>query len=449
MRINNTVAKLGSFALLTAALTLGPAPASGGVVIETYGQPGWILGAALDVNSAGQVVGIYDDGGGRHGFLYDSGVYSDLFPPGWTETWAWAVDESGRAAGYGKNGGVNKGWVYSSGSYTTLLPPGWTEAQARDMSDRGHVVGSGMVGGVSTGFLYRIGSSGYTAILPPGWSSAQAVSVSNSGEVAGAGNDGAQEKAFSWKDGVYSYPAPPGWTNTSGVAVNDAGLFLGMGDDGTGDKCFLESGGVYTTVFPPGMTAGSCVDLNNSGTVLGFGATAALSWTGFIYKDGVFHYTDSSEILYAEIVSLNDRGVFAGGRLTAGSTFEAITGYFFPSASITANDERDAVGVRSTDPLALRVSMDATGTYAGRKVEWWLVAQTPSGPWSFDAASRRWLPGLRPASKVPLRDIGSQRVPPVSMAPGLYTYYFGADGRVNGLIDFAALVYDAVTVHIR
>jgi len=51
---------------------------------------------------------------------------------------------------------------------------------------------------------------------------------------------------------------------------------------------------------------------------------------------------------------------------------------------------------------------------------------------------------------MPLRDIRPVRFAPAPAAgPGIYAYYFGADGRANGLIDFAILVFDDVTVHIR
>ena len=139
------------------------------------------------MNAKAQVVGIYDDNSGFHGFLYSGGTYTTLNVPGGADTRPVSINDSGQVVGrYTPNGQNNgdQGFVYSNGTYTTLTFPGAISTDPSSINAKGQVVGwYNLANGTSHGFLYSDGI--YTTIDLPGGIGTTADSINNSGQIVG------------------------------------------------------------------------------------------------------------------------------------------------------------------------------------------------------------------------------------------------------------------------
>jgi hypothetical protein len=88
------------------------------------------------------------------------------------------------------------------------------------------------------------------------------------------------------------------------------------------------------------------------------------------------------------------------------------------------------------------------GSYGGQNADWWVVADTPFG-WYYYNLSSDWLPGLLVTHQGPLFNLNPYQVLNRSTLPeGTYTFYFGVDEVMNGVIDGSALYFDRVDVTI-
>jgi hypothetical protein len=98
----------------------------------------------------------------------------------------------------------------------------------------------------------------------------------------------------------------------------------------------------------------------------------------------------------------------------------AQTGSLTPTADITVNGADGPVESPSTATLTATVALDPGGS-AEAMADWWLVAATPFGWYSFSAAAGTWVPGLVVTYQGPLVHLPAVAV--LSMAglpPGTY-----------------------------
>ena len=102
------------------------------------------------------IVGIFIDGSGTHGFSYDGSNYTTLDVPGASNTYALDIDDS-NIVGWHLDGNYH-GFIYDGSSYTTLDVPG-----------ANYTVPYGIDGGNIVGYSY-VGSegsySGFLAVIP-------------------------------------------------------------------------------------------------------------------------------------------------------------------------------------------------------------------------------------------------------------------------------------------
>jgi probable HAF family extracellular repeat protein len=81
---------------------------------------------ASGINDSGQIVGVYRDAVGSHGFLFENGSYTTLDVPGSTYTEAHGINASGQIVGNYSDGHTTHGFLLDNGTYTTLDVPGST-----------------------------------------------------------------------------------------------------------------------------------------------------------------------------------------------------------------------------------------------------------------------------------------------------------------------------------
>jgi len=120
------------------------------------------------------------------------------------------------------------------------------------------------------------------------------------------------------------------------------------------------------------------------------------------------------------------------------------------SLDIKANGQDGPIAVTPSDPVSIEISLDP-GYKAAQNADWWVVENGPDG-WSYyDVIGGSWLflPGLSVTYQGPLFNFASFGVLNTSGLPvGTYSFYFGVDMNVNGLLDFDQLYYDGVVVNV-
>lgn len=100
------------------------------------------------------IVGFYTSMSGEtKGYTIDDGVFTDFMAPGSTQTSPWDVDPRGDIVGVYRNAAGFHGFVRTGSGYTTLDVPGASATRAFGVNARGDVVGAYVLGGVTHGFL--------------------------------------------------------------------------------------------------------------------------------------------------------------------------------------------------------------------------------------------------------------------------------------------------------
>ena len=120
----------------------------------------------------------------------------------------------------------------------------------------------------------------------------------------------------------------------------------------------------------------------------------------------------------------------------------------FPVPDIKANNSNGPITVSQKNPLSITIKLDA-GTHSGENADWWIVAVTPVGVYSYNLGNNSWSPGLATAKQGPLIDMATTEVLNRSGLPiGSYTIYFGVDMIMNGSLDMDKAYYDSIDVNI-
>lgn len=102
------------------------------------------------------IVGFYTSMSGQaKGYTIDDGVFSDFMVPGSTQTNAWDVDPRGDIVGVYRNAAGFHGFVRTTGGYTSLDVPGASATRAFGVNARGDIVGAYVLAGATHGFLMR------------------------------------------------------------------------------------------------------------------------------------------------------------------------------------------------------------------------------------------------------------------------------------------------------
>ncbi|MBI5593901.1 MAG: DUF1566 domain-containing protein [Deltaproteobacteria bacterium] len=111
---------------------------------------------------------------------------------------------------------------------------------------------------------------------------------------------------------------------------------------------------------------------------------------------------------------------------------------------IKVNGQDGQITVSSGTSVSIAVSL-ASGDQNAMLADWWLVASTPLGFYSFTFSG--WHPETTPLVQYPLFDLSPLNIFEGSLPAGDYEFYFGVDTSPNGLLDLP-LYYDFVQVRV-
>ncbi len=119
-----------------------------------------------------------------------------------------------------------------------------------------------------------------------------------------------------------------------------------------------------------------------------------------------------------------------------------------PMPDIMANGSDGPISITTGDALTLGLGLDAGGK-AGDNADWWIIQTGPGGASCFDAGSTAMVPGGFATHQGPLLTIGEVDFLYLPrLDEGSYSFYFGVDMNMNGLLDVVSLYYDVVTVDV-
>jgi hypothetical protein len=99
--------------------------------------------ATIGINNGGQIVGVFKNGSGNHGFLDTGGVFTTIDPPGASGgTNADGINSAGQIVGLFNDGSLDHGFLNSGGIFTIIDPPGTTGGtNVFRINDSGQIVG--------------------------------------------------------------------------------------------------------------------------------------------------------------------------------------------------------------------------------------------------------------------------------------------------------------------
>ncbi len=250
--------------------------------------PGGINPAAIGINNAGTIVGVYGVEGDPNfwaGFIDRKGVFTDVIlpPPASTISQLTGINDAGVAVGqnFGFDGTMQSFLRTAHGNI--LYPPEATTS----------------------------GPNPFTWLIHN----------NNQGDVVGEtgsdfGGNSSPPHGCVLHDGHYSLFDFPGAVGTVGMGINDHGDIVGWYQNATGlAHGFLKRGDIYTTIDFPGADFTNLMDINDKGQIVGaYGSVSDYTWHGFLLSDGVFTTVDfPGEEESGNIVwSINDEGNAVG-----------------------------------------------------------------------------------------------------------------------------------------
>jgi probable HAF family extracellular repeat protein len=262
-----------------------------------FDVPGALLTRPFGVNARGQIVGLYRDANGNHGFLRDiDGTYVAIDVPGAVFTNATGVNARGDIVGrWTDSNGNNHAYQRTVDGQFTLFDPASpcvvskSQTVPHGINDEGEIVGRCFdASGKELGFLRYLDGS-FSVFAVPGSSTTDAWMLTNAGEIVGDYSDSVGVHGYVLAlDGQFTSFDFPGAGITSGRWINERGDITGVYriplDDNPqtkiGDQGFLLRGQDFVTIgYPAHGVAIGDLTINDHGLLVG----------GFIDEAGKEH----------------------------------------------------------------------------------------------------------------------------------------------------------------
>ena len=247
-------------------------------------------------------------------------------------TFAFGLNSAGAVVGYYDNGKTHGYGRTADGGYLTI-DVGKRGSAATDISDKGAIVGQtnfyGNQGEECPAFLLT--SKGKLRKFEPqdAGCTTDTFSIGNDSSIVGdyIGNDDVYHAFLRAKNGAITVIDAPGAVDTFASDINDSGTITGSYEDDNGDHGYIRSaGGAFTTFDAPGGPAGGDIAgrINNLGEVEGDYANADGVQHGLIRNpDGGLVVYDAPDAGHGSgqgtwgFSGINDQGTAAGYYLDA------------------------------------------------------------------------------------------------------------------------------------
>jgi probable HAF family extracellular repeat protein len=261
-----------SLAVLLLSLFVPPGNA---VTWTTIDYPGAKLTYAWGINSAGQIVGFYNDFNFHsHAFLDVNGTMTSFDYPGATSTGAYGVNDSGHIVGYYVDtSGTVHGFFFDGITYTTIEPPNATSSYLAKINNFGQMVGY-YVDNANTGhtFVYDTNTQNYITLQGPRNAVLLPGGINNLGDIVGAAGKTLQTMGFLLSGGTYRFFTASNGHLTYAQAINDSEEIVGnVISDGNQLKGFIFSAGKSLILdYPGGSGYTQAYGINNTRAIVGY-----------------------------------------------------------------------------------------------------------------------------------------------------------------------------------
>ena len=172
--------------LLLLVLLLLAAMSAWAATWETVDPPGSTWAIVTGINSAGDMVGEYQDTAGLfHGFLFRGGLYTDFEVPGSLSTSPFRINDSGEITGVFEDvNGIGHGFLFDGTNYEILDFPKAVGTAPTGVNNAGEVVGFyDDSHGRRHGFTWNNGT--FTAVDVPGFRHTHLYGINDRGEIVG------------------------------------------------------------------------------------------------------------------------------------------------------------------------------------------------------------------------------------------------------------------------
>ena len=287
--------------------------------------PRTIMSRALDLNSAGLIVGwmeVSNDGFGFLGFIHDGEQYTNMgtLPGGnWSEPHA--INEKDEIVGFWGdtvNGPSPLAFLWRNGEMIDIHPDfGTPRSEANDVNDQSQATGwmGSSIFSDAHAFIWDNGKVTDLGVIPGGFTG-MGMAINNQGDVAVQGltfndNDEVIVRSFLWRDGEWiDIGVLPGCEETRVRDLNDAGQAVGFCEGPGAFAEFVWHNGVmfeldelYISDDPEFTGIGGVWAISNEGQIAGSGGhqtfgTSAIRLTpiaalvGDLDGDGVVGVSD-------------------------------------------------------------------------------------------------------------------------------------------------------------
>ncbi len=251
----------------------------------TIDVPGSMVTSPNGINTAGDIVGGYQDSNGKNrGFKLSNGIFTTIDPPGYNGgTSANGINTAGDIVGHYSDG-RGHGFKLSNGVFTTIDLPGSSFTSAYGINNAGDIVGQY---GNDKYRSFKLSNGVFTTIDPPGSTGTFAQGINNAGDVVGYYTvSNYIYHGFKLSNGVFTIIDPPGSLSTEVYGINTAGDIVGHYRDSSVSGSFKLSNGVFTTIDVPGSGYTSANGINAAGDIVGGYGDSSGKTHGFKLTNG-------------------------------------------------------------------------------------------------------------------------------------------------------------------
>ena len=254
----------------------------------TIDVPDAISTVAQDINSEGDIVGLYTDGGNKmHGFLLANGNFNSIDFPGSTMTHAYGVNSRVDIVGEYRDVANNwHGFLLRDGAFTSIDFPGATRTDAYGISPKGMIAGTYNDADGKT-HAYLLNKHGEFVTLDPPFSfeTGMVHSVNSNGVAAGCWWDAAgMMHSLLVRDGEYITNDFPDSKMSMNWRINSEGWMVGQYTDLNNKTHGYQAKGSrkYTTIDFPDAVFTEAHGINDSKEIVGRYKDAGNKIHGFV-----------------------------------------------------------------------------------------------------------------------------------------------------------------------
>jgi uncharacterized membrane protein len=268
---------LSLLAALSVAIPL-PAVASSLYKFTSFDYPGELETAGSDINSLGQIVGTYNDGGSA--FLSDGKNFTSFKPPGASEVFIPGINNKGTVVGgYFDADNVARGFIKEGDKYTTinyLNDPSFPETALSSINNSGIAVGYYYDREYTkpTSFSLDSKKNTYTEITIPDASKGSFAWGNNDfNQIVGSYRTDTQQFGYFYDKGNFTKLEFPNSSLTAAYGINDSGKIVGSffrPETGRDLYSFIWDKGVFKELKYPGATGTFASAIDNSGRIVGY-----------------------------------------------------------------------------------------------------------------------------------------------------------------------------------